>query len=99
MAGWGVLFLLAAGPTLVGFGLYNISLGYLPASVANLIITLEPVFTAIIAAAFLGERLNAVQIAGGVLILGGVALLRIHEGRREARVRGPGRPSAGVIRR
>ncbi len=99
LAGWGVLFLLAAGPTLVGFGLYNISLGYLPASVANLIVTLEPVFTAVIAAAFLGERLNAVQIAGGVLILGGVALLRIHEGRREARVRGPGTRSAGFSRR
>jgi drug/metabolite transporter (DMT)-like permease len=96
LAGWGVLFLLAAGPTLIGFGLYNVSLGYLPASVANLIVTLEPVFTVAIAAAFLGERLNAVQIAGGVMILGGVALLRVHEGRREARVRGPGSRSPGV---
>ena len=64
--GWSVLFLLAAGPTLVGFGLYNVSLGYLPAGVANLIVTLEPVFTTAIAALFLGERLNAAQIAGGI---------------------------------
>jgi len=85
--GWGVLFLLAAGPTLAGFGLYNLSLVYLPAGVVNLIVTLEPVFTAAIAAAFLGERLSAVQIAGGLLIIGGVALLRIHEGRRDARRR------------
>lgn len=41
LAGWGILFLLAAGPTVAGFGLYNISLGYLPSSVANLIVTLD----------------------------------------------------------
>ena len=35
LAGWGILFLLAAGPTLAGFGLYNVSLGYLPSSVAT----------------------------------------------------------------
>ncbi|MBU0493863.1 MAG: DMT family transporter, partial [Chloroflexi bacterium] len=54
-AGWGVLFLLAAGPTLLGFGLYNVSLTYLASSVANLIVTLEPVFTAVIAFFLLGE--------------------------------------------
>jgi drug/metabolite transporter (DMT)-like permease len=42
LRGWGILFLLAAGPTVAGFGLYNVSLGYLPSSVANLIATLEP---------------------------------------------------------
>jgi drug/metabolite transporter (DMT)-like permease len=85
--GWGILFLLAAGPTLAGFGLYNVSLGYLPSSVANLILTLEPVFTGLIAYALLGERMDGVQIGGGLLILGGVVFLRIHEGRlaREGR--------------
>jgi drug/metabolite transporter (DMT)-like permease len=86
-AGWAVLFLLAVGPTLTGFGLYNTSLIYLPASVANLIVTLEPAFTAGIAYLLLGERLNAVQLAGSLLILAGVAFLRIHEGRMEARSR------------
>jgi drug/metabolite transporter (DMT)-like permease len=79
--GWGLLALLAAGPTLAGFGLYNLSLCYLPAGVVNLIVTLEPVFTTSVAAVALGERLSLVQIAGGALILGGVALLRIHETR------------------
>jgi drug/metabolite transporter (DMT)-like permease len=85
-AGWGILFLLAAGPTLAGFGLYNVSLGYLPAGVANLIVSLEPVFTAAIASAFLGERLSRWQIVGGLVIIGGVALLRLHEARRESRL-------------
>jgi drug/metabolite transporter (DMT)-like permease len=42
LAGWGVLILLAAVPTVMGFGLYNVSLSYLPSSVVNLIATLEP---------------------------------------------------------
>lgn len=81
VAGWGVLFLLAAGPTIGGFGLYTVSLGYLPASVANLIATLEPAMTAILAYFFLGEQLSGAQLAGGGLILSGVVLLRVLEER------------------
>jgi drug/metabolite transporter (DMT)-like permease len=77
--GWFVLFLLAAGPTVAGFGLYNVSLGYLPSSVANLILTLEPTCTAAIAYLVLGEHLNSIQIAGSLLILGGVLFLRVFE--------------------
>jgi drug/metabolite transporter (DMT)-like permease len=80
LAGWGILFLLAAGPTVAGFGLYNVSLGYLPSSVANLILTLEPAFTALIAYALLGERLNGLQLSGSLMILAGVVFLRIYEG-------------------
>lgn len=75
--GWGILLLLAAGPTLLGFGLYNISLHHLPASVANLIVTIEPVFTATVAFFLLGEVLTVIQILGGGMILVGVILLRI----------------------
>jgi drug/metabolite transporter (DMT)-like permease len=79
-AGWGALFLLAAGPTLAGFGLYNTSLAYLPSSVANLILTTEPAFTAAIAYFLLGERLTGMQIAGSLVILTGVVFLRVYEG-------------------
>jgi drug/metabolite transporter (DMT)-like permease len=78
--GWGALFLLAAGPTLAGFGLYNVSLTYLPSSVANLVVTLEPAFTAVTAYLLLGERLSWIQIVGSLLILGGVVFLRVYEG-------------------
>jgi drug/metabolite transporter (DMT)-like permease len=80
LAGWGILLLLAAGPTVAGFGLYNISLGYLPSSVANLIVTLEPAFTAVIAYFLLGERLNGMQLGGSLMILAGVVFLRMYEG-------------------
>jgi len=86
-AGWGVLFLLAAGPTVAGFGLYNVSLGYLPSSVVNLIATSEPVFTAISAYFLLGERLNGMQLFGSWMILSGVVMLRIYDGWLENRTR------------
>jgi len=79
-AAWGVLLLLAMGPTLAGFGLYNISLTYLPSSVANLVVTLEPAFTAVIAFFLLGERLTWIQLMGSLLTLGGVVFLRVYEG-------------------
>jgi drug/metabolite transporter (DMT)-like permease len=87
LAGWGLLIVLAAGPTLLGFGLYNVSLVHLPSSVANLIVSLEPAFTTALAYALFGERLSAVQVGGSLMILAGVALLRAHEGRRARRAR------------
>lgn len=77
MEGWGVLLTLAIIPTLFGYGLYNVSLQYLPSSVANLIMTSEPVFTAIIAYFMFGEVLSPVQIAGSALILAGVVIIRL----------------------
>lgn len=92
LAGWGILFLLAAGPSLLGFGLYNVSLTYLPSSVANLILTLEPAFTAMTAYLVLGERMKEIQLFGSLMILVGVVFLRIHEGRLTSRIL-PGLPS------
>jgi drug/metabolite transporter (DMT)-like permease len=83
-AGWGVLFLLAAGPTVAGFGLYNVSLGYLPSSVANLIVTLEPAFTAALAYLLFGEWFTAPQLAGSLMIISGVFIMRLYENRKGA---------------
>jgi drug/metabolite transporter (DMT)-like permease len=80
LAGWAVLVILAIGPTVGGYGLYTVSLTYLPASVANLIATLEPALTAGLAFFFLGERFSAIQLSGGLMILAGVILLRLREG-------------------
>ncbi len=84
LAGWGILLLLASGPTLAGFGLYNVSLSYLPSGIANLILTLEPPFTAVLAFFLFGERLDAVQIGGSLMIMAAVVLLRWYEGRQES---------------
>jgi drug/metabolite transporter (DMT)-like permease len=78
--GWLVLVALAVGPTVGGYGLYTVSLTYLPASVANLIATLEPAMTASLAYILLGERLSVPQLIGSALIIGGVIVLRLSEG-------------------
>ena len=75
--GWLLLILLAAGPTLIGFGLYNTSLGLLHSSTANLILTSEPVMTTIAAYFLLGERLSSQELFGSALILLALILLRI----------------------
>jgi len=80
--GWGTILLLAIGPTLGAYGLYTVSLSYLPTSTANLILTLEPAMTALLAFFFLGERLTTPQLAGGGVVLIGVYLLRLSEQRR-----------------
>jgi len=77
--GWSVLILLAIGPSVGGYGLYTLSLRYLPASVANLIATLEPSMTGVLAYLFLNERFTPVQIIGSVMILAGVFILRMSE--------------------
>ena len=80
--GWGLLFLLGIGPTIGGFGLYLVSLGYLPATVANLIGALEPAFTAIWAYLLFHEQLTVVQIVGSLLVFASVILLRFGEERK-----------------
>ena len=97
VAGWGVLLALAAGPTVAGFGLYNVSLSYLPSSVANLVVSLEPAFTTVSAYLLFGERLSAVQLAGSAMILGAVAFLRVYEGWQEGQTVAPLNPDADAV--
>ena len=79
--GWLILFILAAIPTVAGFGLYNVSLSLMPSSVVNLIVTTEPAFTALWAYFLLGERFTLVQVIGSALIVTGVVFLRLWENR------------------
>ncbi len=89
--GWAALLGLAAGPTLLGFGLYNVSLRHLSSAEANLVLTLEPAITAAIAYPLLGERMTPAEILGSAVILGGVVLLHLKE-------RGPGPANPDVER-
>lgn len=78
--GWLLLLCLAVGPTLLGFGLYNASMNYLPASIANLLATTEPALTAVEAYIFLHERLTGAQIVGGVILLLAVLIVQLEKG-------------------
>lgn len=67
-AGW-------IGQTIIAFGAYLFGLGRLPAGVASIWAMSEIAFVAVYAYFLLGERLNAIQILGVGLVVGGVLLL------------------------
>lgn len=76
-AGWAWMVFLSIGPTLMGFGLYNISMMYIPASVTNILATSEPAMTAVQAYFFLGEQLSSIQVIGSLVILFAVIIIQI----------------------
>lgn len=80
--GWFALVLLGIGPTIGGYGLYNYSLSYLPASVVNLLATMEPAMTAVQAYFLLDERFTLEQVIGSLLIIVGVIIIRLMEERK-----------------
>lgn len=71
------LVFLALVPTVAGYGLYNVGLRHLRATVAAIVATIEPVVAAVLAGVVLGERLSAAQIAGATLIIAAVILLQL----------------------
>ncbi len=71
---WPYFVYIALFATAVPFALYVSALRVLTGSVTILLAMLEPVLAAALAWVALGEGLSAVQLAGGGLILGGVAL-------------------------
>lgn len=63
--------------TLLPFGLFLSGLARISAAHASLTATLEPIVAAVVAYFVLGERLEPLQLVGGGLVLGGIALLHI----------------------
>lgn len=72
---WGWLTALALGPTVGAFGLYTLGLRRVPASVASIVATLEPVTAAVLSFVVLSERFAPLQALGGLLILTSVLIL------------------------
>jgi len=68
----------------------------LPSSIANLIVTLEPAFTAVTAYLLLGERLTTTQIIGSIITLAGVVFLRLFENKELIRKMKPAKMNASV---
>lgn len=89
---WAFFFYLAAVATVLPFALYLAGLRHLEASRVSLTSILEPVVAAAVAWLWLGQSLRPLQIAGGVAVLCGVALLQIEtallnrSGRKEQQV-------------
>lgn len=60
--------------TVSPFFLQLLALRHLPATVVTVVATLEPVIAVILGWAWFTESLNDIQVAGGVLVLAGIAL-------------------------
>ncbi|WP_306208823.1 DMT family transporter [Actinoplanes sp. RD1] len=97
--GWFWLACIAVVSTVVAMLTFFAGLQRIGPSAAAILSTLEPVVTTALAALVLGESLSAAQLAGGVLVLGSVAVIqsRPREGERLRR-RGtrPSRADAAV---
>jgi drug/metabolite transporter (DMT)-like permease len=60
---------------LVGWLAINYALGHMPASVVSVTLLAQPILTALFAVPLLSESLEAHQIAGGLIALGGIFLV------------------------
>ena len=76
-AGWTLLIVLAVVPTVLGYGLYNVAMNYLPAGNVNLLATSEPALTAVLAYFLLGEQMNVNQVFGAALVVLAVVIVRL----------------------
>ncbi len=71
--------------TIGGFGVFTTSLNYLQASVASITATSEIVFAVILAYIALNERLDTWQILGSLLVICGVILVSLPNGRKRGK--------------
>jgi len=71
---WLLLAYIVVLGTVLPFVLLVSALHHVPATRVTIVAMLEPVLAAIVAWVWLGEELAAVQIAGGLIVLGGVVL-------------------------
>ncbi len=70
---WGELLFLALGSTVAGMLLWNLAVVRGGAGISRLLY-LEPVVSVLGAMVFLGERVTAAVLAGGVLVIAGVLM-------------------------
>lgn len=71
---WSLFLALAIGPQILGHTVFNWGLKFLPASRIAMMIVAEPIGATVLAFLLLGQAPTPGEIAGGILILGGVYL-------------------------
>ena len=75
LALWGIVL-----GTIAPYLLTVSALRHLPATTVGIVVTFEPVVASVIAWAWLGEVLVAIQIAGGIVVLMGIVLAETSRG-------------------
>jgi DME family drug/metabolite transporter len=74
-----VLLYLGLVPSALAYALFFAGVRTVPGAVASIVTLLEPLTATVLATAFLGERLAAGAVAGGLLLLAAVAGLYLRE--------------------
>lgn len=73
----GMIILIASVPTLIGYGLYTLSLRFIEAGKSSITLTIEPGAAIILAYLFVGESVTQIQLLGTALIVSGVVILQL----------------------
>jgi drug/metabolite transporter (DMT)-like permease len=89
-AGFGWLAAIAVVSTVAAVGLFFAGLARVGPTTASILSTFEPFVTVALAALAFGDRLSALQLVGGLLIVGGVVALNVRRQLRPATERALG---------
>ncbi len=84
-AAWGGILAMALISQLLGHTAMNSALRWFSASAVAFSTLVEPIVAALLALAIFGERLSAIALGGGLLVLGAIAIFIREERRGEAR--------------
>jgi drug/metabolite transporter, DME family len=78
--GWALLLYLGLIPSALAYGLFLTGMRSTPATAASVLTLLEPLTATILATALFGERLGALGLVGGALLLGAILVLALTGG-------------------
>jgi drug/metabolite transporter (DMT)-like permease len=76
---WGWILYIGILGTLVPFGVYLEGINLIRSTRASITATLEPITAGIISYIFLNEMMEALQIAGGILVIASIVLLQLKQ--------------------
>lgn len=76
LRGWAVVLAIAVVPSMIGITLLLAALPRIGGGRTAILGALEPLVTVLLALAILGDRLDELQIAGGILVLAAVVLVQ-----------------------
>ena len=74
---WACILYIAVLGTLIPFWLYTEGINLIRSTRASITATLEPITAGLISYLFLGEVMERLQLAGGILVIGSIVLLQL----------------------
>ena len=79
---WGWIIFIGICGTVFPFGLYFEGIKRIRPTHASITATLEPISAGVFAGVFLGEMMAALQIVGGLMVIGSIIMLQLHKSER-----------------